>query len=227
MTETNNEKCVFNPRTFTIVRLLAGRNVNQGVSILVVGCGSGREAAVLAQELKGRVTGIDIIDDFDPVAAQLAKLQVGDAQRMVFPDGSFDVVFSYHALEHIAEPHRALAEMRRVLKAGGLYCIGTPNRHRLLGYLGGESTLMQKIRWNLADIKARALGRFRNELGAHAGFSASELKDLLLSHFSTAEDVTHSYYRYLYSRHRFIVGSLVRSRLGQFVFPSVYFIGKR
>ncbi len=227
MAETEDEQRVFNPRTAAIAQLLSERNMARGASILVVGCGSGREAAVLAQDLEARVTGIDILDGFDPVASRMAELQVGDAQRMAFPDASFDAVFSYHALEHIPEPHRALAEMRRVLKADGQYCVGTPNRHRLLGYIGGESTLVQKIGWNVADMKARVLGRFRNELGAHAGFSASELKGLLLKHFSTADDVTHSYYRRLYRRHPLLVTSLARSGLGQVVFPSVYFIGRR
>ena len=146
---------------------------------------------------------------------------------MVFPDASFDAVFSYHALEHIPDHHKALAEMRRVLKPDGIFCIGTPNRHRLVGYIGGGSTMVQKISWNLSDMKARLLGRFRNELGAHAGYSSNELKGLLLNHFSTADDVTQSYYQRLYADHRSLVSFLVNSGLWRFVFPSVYFVGRR
>ena len=131
---------ISNPRTSAIAEILFDRGVAPGADIVVVGCGSGHEAAVLADRLQARVTGIDVVNNFDTLASQWAKLQVGDAQAMDFPDAAFDVVFSYHALEHIPDQHKALAEMRRVLKPGGVYCVGTPNRSRVLGYIGGSST---------------------------------------------------------------------------------------
>src|SRR4051812_43531070 len=44
---------------------------------LVVGCGSGQEAAALAQSLQAEVVGIDIEPKFDPLAAQYAELRQG------------------------------------------------------------------------------------------------------------------------------------------------------
>jgi len=37
---------------------------------------------------------------------------------------------------------------------------------------------MQKLQWNLSDYRSRLMNRFRNELGAHAGFSEKELSSL-------------------------------------------------
>ena len=216
-----------NPRTAAIGKILSERGVQAGARIIVVGCGSGLEAAVLARQLDAQVLGIDIVEAFSPLARPHATLQKGDAQAMDFADGSFDVVFSYHALEHIPDPVKALQEMHRVLRPGGLYCVGTPNKARLLGYVGGNSSLAEKIRWNLADWRARLAGRFKNELGAHAGFTSSELQGLLLRQFSSAEPVTRPYFMNLYARHPKTIAFLADSGLGQRLFPSIYFVGTR
>jgi ubiquinone/menaquinone biosynthesis C-methylase UbiE len=195
--------------------------------VLVVGCGSGREAAVLAHELDAEVIGIDLSDAFDPVAARIADLRQGDATRMEFADASFDCVYSYHALEHIPDYRAALAEMQRVLEDGGTYCIGTPNRHRLFAYFGSSQTSWRlKVAWNLADWKARILGRFRNEFGAHAGYSAAELRHLLAAAFGDAEEISVTYYRQLYRRQATLVTLLAATGLGRFSFPAVYFLGQ-
>src|SRR5919112_3900489 len=44
---------------------------------------------------------------------------LADAYRLPFGDGAFDVVLCAEVLEHMHSPAQALAEMRRVLKAGG------------------------------------------------------------------------------------------------------------
>ena len=216
-----------NERTAAIAGILAGRVGVASPRVLVVGCGSGQEAAVLAQALNAKVIGIDIVENFHREASEICRLQYGDATNLDFDDASFDVVFSYHALEHIPNYSRALSEMHRALKPNGIYCIGTPNRSRLVGYVGGDSTLAQKIFWNYLDLIARLTGRFRNECGAHAGYTASELRTILLEHFSTTEDVSTEYYRRLYVNHLGAINAVVGAGLGRFIFPSVYFAGTR
>lgn len=196
--------------------------------LLVVGCGSGVEAATLARELATHVVGIDLHARFDRAAAKAAELYRGDATCLEFPDAGFDFVYSYHVLEHIPEYMKALAEMRRVLKKGGAYLIGTPNRSRLVGYLGSTGVSWgDKLAWNLADWKARLRGRFRNEFGAHAGFSSSELQNSLVDVFGNAHEITESYYLGVYRRYSRLVRLLSTSRLGRFLFPAVYFMGTR
>lgn len=191
-----------------------------------MGCGSGVEAAILARCLNTRVVGIDISEDFDPESGKFVTLQYGDAMAMSFEDDSFDFVYSYHALEHIPDPNRALSEMSRVLKPGGGFWIGTPNRLRLVGYLGSkDATLYEKFAWNYIDLKARLSGKFRNEYGAHAGFSSAELNGLLTAAFTTVSEVTDLYFSTIYSRHRKIFRLLEKSATSSFIYPSVYFIG--
>lgn len=194
--------------------------------VLVVGCGTGREAAQLAVTLGAEVIGIDIHPRWDPAAGAVAKLQYGDATALDFSDGTFDLVYSYHALEHIPDFRRALREMRRVLADDGHYFVGTPNRQRIIGYLGSQNTsLRKKILWNASDWSARLCGKFRNECGAHAGFTRRELQSELSGAIGPATNMTMSYYLSLYARKATYVRLLDRLRLSSLLFPAIYFLG--
>jgi ubiquinone/menaquinone biosynthesis C-methylase UbiE len=215
-------------KTELVARIISD-NVRRKINrMLVVGCGAGVEAAILARCLEAEVVGVDVVEDFDPASARLVKLTRGDAMALEFEDGSFDFVYSYHALEHILNPIRALEEMCRVLKPSGGYWVGTPNRLRVIGYLGSKTaTLREKVEWNIIDWKAKLAGRFTNELGAHAGFSASELGSMLAIVFSEKNDMTNIYYHVLYNRYQYFLRALQLSGLSRFLYPSVYFMGQK
>ena len=51
---------------------------------------------------------------------------VSPAESLPFPDERFDVVVSFMALEHVQDPARALREMHRVLRPGGLALVAVP-----------------------------------------------------------------------------------------------------
>jgi SAM-dependent methyltransferase len=207
-----------------IIREHAERPVRR---LLVVGCGSGKEAAVLSAALHAETTGVDIVEDFDPGAAARVTLRRGDATRLQFADGSFDCIYSFHALEHIPDYRKALQEMRRVLIPGGSFCIGTPNRLRLVAYFGSPGvSLRTKLRWNLNDWKQRLRGRFRNEYGAHAGYSSAELAGELRRAFGHAEEISLDYYQRVYRNHTGTCRFLSASGLGRFLYPCVYFVGR-
>jgi SAM-dependent methyltransferase len=215
-------------KTEAIARVVRERMTAPIRRVLAVGCGSGVEAAVLAGELGAEVVGIDLDDSFDAAAAAAVDLRRGDATCLDFADGAFDFVFSYHALEHIPAYGKALSEMARVLSRGGAYCVGTPNRLRLVGYLGGKgATWRDKVAWNVADWNAQLHGRFRNEYGAHAGFSPEELKAALEHVFDRADEITLPYYLRLYQDRAGFVSLLEKSGLGRLLFPSVYFMGTK
>lgn len=221
-------RSVADPRVTTLCRLVEANHPGAVVDrILVVGCGRGQEAAALADHFDAATTGIDLHADFDQEAARRADLRVMDATALDLADNSYDLVYSFHALEHIEAPDVALSEMRRVLAPGGLFCIGTPNRHRAIGYVGSRTSTLNKVRWNLQDIGMRLRGRFRNELGAHAGFSSGELGADLTGTFGQATEITAEYYRNLYRSGR--VARLVRLAAGgpgRHLLPCIYFVGR-
>lgn len=214
--------------TAKIAEIILENRSQELENILVVGCGSGVEAAILSQKLEANVVGIDIKGGFDSEAARFASLEVGNAMSLRFADSCFDFVYSFHALEHIDNPLLALKEMKRVLKDSGGYWIGTPNRNRLIGYVGNtDATFGEKVRWNIADWKHRLRGTFKNELGSHAGFSSWELESLLSNVFSTYKEVSDKYYKKIYSSKRSLITFLQLSHLSQIAYPSIYFMGSK
>jgi SAM-dependent methyltransferase len=56
-----------------------------------------------------------------------ARFEVADVYQLPFPDASFDAAFAHIVLMHIREPLRALKEMRRVLRPGGIVGIRDPD----------------------------------------------------------------------------------------------------
>lgn len=217
-----------NTRTRALVALVRSVLGYTPRKVLVVGCGSGEEAAALAIGLTADVTGVDIKEDFDPVAACHATLMRADATRLPFATHSFDFVYSHHALEHIGAPVLALSEMKRVLRPGMSYFVGTPNRSRIVAYINAPGTpISTRIKWNIIDWRARLQGRFRNEYGAHAGFTAPELAAMLERAFGgEPHDLSEAYYRRLYTRNQGLLRAVSATRLSSIVFPSVYFIGE-
>lgn len=213
-------------KTNTLLRIVkdnvaAGRPIR---SALVVGCGNGYEAGVLANIFDCQVKAIDMQDTFECPDPRV-EFKLMDACAMEFKDSSFDLVYSFHALEHIHDPIRAIREITRVLVANGVYLIGTPNRSRIVGYIGSADTpLGQKIRWNLGDYRDRLLGRFRNELGAHAGFSAEELVSLCSS-IGSATNMSDDYYFRIYSKYGTLLKAIRSLKLQPLAWPSVYVWG--
>lgn len=120
----------FSPQTFlNKIRLDAIlRNIpNKKCKILDVGCRYG-----IMLEYLGR-HGHDCYGiDPDPDALRLAKeknlnVKEGYAERIPYPDKSFDVVIFSEVIEHLRNPMLAICEISRVLKKGGLIIITTPN----------------------------------------------------------------------------------------------------
>jgi hypothetical protein len=60
------------------------------------------------------------------------NFQVGSCYALPFEDASFDRVFCHALLEHLATPHKALAEYFRVLKPGGSVGVCSPDWDGLL-----------------------------------------------------------------------------------------------
>lgn len=194
-------------------------------SILVVGCGDGSEAQVLSEFFRCPVTAIDLGERFK--AREGVSFQRMDARAMTFGAGSFDLVYSFHVLEHIQPPQQVITEIRRVLKPGMPFCLGTPNRQRVIGYVGSPGTpLSRKLRWNMADWRARLAGKFRNEFGAHAGFTDRELS-ALASRIGPTTIVSDEFYRRTYGHHELVIKSIVTLSLQNIVWPAVYVVGRK
>ena len=182
---------------------------------LVVGCGNGDEVVFMRRSLHTQaVVGVDLHADFSPAARDEGCVLLGNAERLPFRSDDFDFAAAFHSLEHVSDPQVTLNEIQRVLRPGGLFYMGVPNRSRVLGYLGAfDATPWQKITWNLTDWGARLRGRFRNELGAHAGFSRQEIISLLGQRFSEVQLLTADFLRFKYAERlpRAVLNALLAS----------------
>lgn len=105
-----------------------------GRAVLDVGCQWGATCIALAR--RGAVpTGVDISEvlmEGARVRAQeqgvTATFERAEAERLPFPDASFDVVLGLNIMEHVADHGRTLSEMLRVVKPGGRVFFDGPNR---------------------------------------------------------------------------------------------------
>ena len=90
-----------------------------GRRLLDVGGGTGNYALALRDEGWGPIVCDRSPDMLARAAAKGLETVEADAQQLPFADASFDAVMCVSMLHHVEDPALALAEQRRVLRAGG------------------------------------------------------------------------------------------------------------
>lgn len=117
---------VFYPRIAKVIRSL---NIEPGARVLEIGVGTG--LSLDAYPSHCQVTGIDLAPDMLERAQERVNqngwrhitLAQGDALDLQFEDNSFDYVMAFHVISVVPDPHRMLAEARRVARPGGVITI--------------------------------------------------------------------------------------------------------
>ena len=114
--------------------------IRPGNRVLDMGCGGGRHAFEVYRR-GGQVVAFDLDPgELEPVngmfgamaaageagAGSGAEAVSGDATHMPFVDNVFDRVIAAEVLEHVLDDQRAMAELARVLRPGGLAAITVP-----------------------------------------------------------------------------------------------------
>ena len=107
----------------------------RGARVLEIGVGAGTDHIQFARA-GADLTGIDLTPRSVELTSKRleqegfeAKVSVMDAERLEFPDDSFDVVYSFGVLHHTSSPERAFSEVRRVLRPGGRFVGALYNRY--------------------------------------------------------------------------------------------------
>jgi len=112
-------------------QLVRFAGVRAGQRLLDVACGTG-VVAVTAARAGAQVTGLDLTPSLLERARENSRIagvtidwHEGDAEALPFDAGSFDVVLSQFGHMFAPRPAVAVAEMLRVLKAGGVIAFST------------------------------------------------------------------------------------------------------
>lgn len=114
---------------------------SRGLRVLEIGVGLGADHQRFA-EAGARLVGVDLT----PRAVEhtrrrlslfglASNLSVGDAEALDFPDAGFDIVYSWGVLHHSPDTPRAIDEVRRVLKPGGIARIMIYHTWSMIGFM--------------------------------------------------------------------------------------------
>lgn len=141
------------------------------IAVLDAGIGTGAMSTALCRTWPGQValSGVDISADMlsearkrlNPLVHSLTLTQ-GDIERLPLPDESLDIVMMAHVLEHIPDPSRALAELFRVLRPGGVLITSITRRSWAGAYI--------QLLWRTHSV---SIGKAKSWLNA-AGFTRTK-----------------------------------------------------
>ena len=138
-----------------------------GSRVLEAGCGVGAQTLTLSRSSPAAsFECMDISADSLKAARRMAAgrrlanvtFRQGDIYRLPYRDGSFDHVFVCFVLEHLCDPPRALAGLRRVLKPGGT----------LTAIEGDHGSWYCHPRSRAADLAVRCLVKIQAKAGGDA-----------------------------------------------------------
>jgi ubiquinone/menaquinone biosynthesis C-methylase UbiE len=152
-------------------------NVQPGIKVLDVACGSGNLAVVAAQ--KGAdVTGIDIADNLVEAAKKRAeslglniKFEQGDAEAMPYEDDSFDVVMTMYGAMFAPRPEVVADELVRVCKPGGTVAMANWTPRGFAGQMFKLATkylpppdMPSPVLWGVTDTVKERFGDWLTDL---------------------------------------------------------------
>ena len=121
----------------SLIEIFQKYNKKHKLKVLETGCGYGFFTELISDYCSS-LYATDLYDYFPSSLKENKKIKYFknvDAQKLPFENNFFDVIYSMDVIEHIADDKAFINEGLRVLKKGGDFIIGTPNRNRLANYL--------------------------------------------------------------------------------------------
>jgi ubiquinone/menaquinone biosynthesis C-methylase UbiE len=189
----------------------------RGKKVLEVGVGLGTDFVRFVRA-GAEATGIDLTESAAGLVRRRLELEgldadvlAADAEALPFPDGGFDLVYSWGVLHHTPDTPKALAEVRRVLAPGGEARVMLYSRRSWFALgVWGKTALLRGRPWrSFTEVLADHV-----ESPGTKAYTQSELDELFAA-FSSV-----SYRRFVTPYDRRVAGPLAGitgARLGWFV----------
>lgn len=193
----NNPVRAFVQRRVETPRLLRLGGRLEGGEALEIGCGRGIGVEIIFQRFGAeRVTALDI----DPRMIDLARtrlasipkhrlnLAVGSATAIPANDESFDAVFDFGILHHVPDWQKAVREIARVLRPGGLFFFEEVTRQALERWL--YRTFFDHPAANRFGVEDFAAELARNAISVEGTIESLIAKDFFVGvgrHLTTVE----------------------------------------
>ena len=93
--------------------------------LLDIGCGLGYLLSGINDSWEK--FGTEVSNYCADYAKQWGKIFVGELKDLEFSNKYFDAIVSHHVIEHVKDPIRLIIEIKRILKKGGIFLLGTPD----------------------------------------------------------------------------------------------------
>ncbi|RJP35461.1 MAG: methyltransferase domain-containing protein [Actinobacteria bacterium] len=155
--------------------------------ILETGCGLGHDGLELLRSgyrvvetdiSPGQLAQARCLHEAEGFSAASTHL-LADAENLPFASGSFDAAFTVASLHHLPDPLTSLREVRRVLKPGGIFVLGTePNSWQNYTIYPLGKALLKAAR-SIAGVPIGGEEMVSEADKLTEGFSRRQLEDLL------------------------------------------------
>jgi ubiquinone/menaquinone biosynthesis C-methylase UbiE len=190
-----------------------------GGCVLDVGAGAGLVADRIA-DLDARYIALEFSERNVAVGAEkfasrrhplAVRFLRGDAERMPFRDETVDVVVMSEVIEHLMHPDRAVAEISRVLRTGGVFVMTTNN--------ASEMPCISPLKNPFAWVE-KALGATRPDLISLRPWAwPASVEEELLPPGVDRMHLPHTHHIYEETRRLFEAGGMETFRWSTFEFP--------
>jgi ubiquinone/menaquinone biosynthesis C-methylase UbiE len=180
-------------------RILAALDLRSGQTAIDIGCGPGTDLSRLADAVgvEGSVIGVDreprMLDEARHRLADRSNvgLHLTDIHDLPLRDRVIDRAKVDRVLQHVLDPAKAMAEVRRVLRPGGLFGMAEPDWDTVAVADKDIGTSRRFADFLASQVRNATIGRELVRLCMHAGMRVRSVEPIavLFRDFDTADQI--------------------------------------